>query len=90
MSCVPELIVTLLHFIWANTVKKILSTAVIMGGFAATTLAADSVVGKVDEATMRGGVSVSRVSNPLTYASPAGRERVKSLTSYQVDNSYKF
>lgn len=33
--------------------------------------AADGVVGKVDEAMMRGGVGVSRVSNSLTYNSPS-------------------
>jgi predicted porin len=33
--------------------------------------AADGVVGKVDEAMMRGGVGVSRVSNSLTYVSPS-------------------
>jgi predicted porin len=32
---------------------------------------ADGVVGKVDEAMMRGGVGVSRVSNSLTYVSPS-------------------
>ncbi|HEU4374053.1 MAG TPA: porin, partial [Telluria sp.] len=32
---------------------------------------ADGVVGKVDEAMMRGGVGVSRVSNALTYNSPS-------------------
>jgi predicted porin len=31
----------------------------------------DGVVGKVDEAMMRGGVGVSRVSNSLTYVSPS-------------------
>lgn len=33
--------------------------------------AADGVVGKVDEAMMRSGVGVSRVSNALTYNSPS-------------------